>query len=406
MPRMGSGSPPPALTTTWDRVLGWRLRRQFVADRDATDTPTVVRRLAGVQAQVMSSAGQAVAVRRVDQADGVEDALADRSILRTWAMRGTLHLLTADDAPAVLSLLGSARSWEKGAWQREFASADTMATLAETADRVLDDAVLTRDELVAAFAGALGGAHEHLGSGWGVLLKPLAWQGLLCNGTPDGSRPTFTSPRTWVSGWPGLPDPDAAAGVVVPRYLAAHGPASIDTFGAWLLRGAHPRRQLRAWFTDLVEAGTLARVDVRDAATGPDRAGSDRAGSDRAGSDSGPSQGARTELYARTADLDDLADTAPAPGLRLLPGFDQYVLGPGTGDPQVVPPEHRQQVSRAAGWIAPVIVAHGRVVGTWTIPPTPTDPPGLEPFGPSPDPTDVAAERAVWTRILSGSNTD
>ena len=157
----------------------------------------------------------AVAVRGPSPA-AVRAGLADGTLLRTWAARGTLHLLTPEAAPAQLALLAAARTWEKGAWQKEFASAATMATLAETADRVLDGAVLTREELVAAFEQAAGGPNEHLGSGWGVLFKPLAWQGLLCNGPPEGTRPTFTHPRSWVPGWSGLPDVDAAARVAHP----------------------------------------------------------------------------------------------------------------------------------------------------------------------------------------------
>lgn len=362
------------LATTSERVLAWRMRRQFLAEREATSAVAVARRLAGVQAQVPASAEQAVAVRRADRRSGVPDALADRSLVRTWAMRGTLHLLDAATAPAVLGLLASARSWEKGAWQKEFAPAATMAALAEAADHVLDGAVLSRDELVAALADAAGGAYGHLGSGWGVLLKPLAWQGLLCNGPPDGTRPTFTHPRSWVPGWPGLPDVDAAARVVVPAYLGAHGPATPETFDAWLLRGATPRKRLRGWFADLVEAGVLAPVEV-DGET----------------------------RYACAEHLDalsDAADTAPVTGLRLLPGFDHYVLGPGTADPQVVPHEHRGRVSRAAGWIAPVVVERGRVVGTWTVPSPADDHLAIEPFDGAPEPADIDAERAVWSEIL------
>jgi hypothetical protein len=51
--------------------------------------------------------------------------------------------------------------------------------------------------------------------------------------------------------------------------------------------------------------------------------------------------------------------------LRLLPGFDQYVLGPGTEDPHVIPAGRRTAVSRQAGWISPVVVLGGVVSGTW-----------------------------------------
>ena len=53
--------------------------------------------------------------------------------------------------------------------------------------------------------------------------------------------------------------------------------------------------------------------------------------------------------------------------MRLLPGFDQYVLGPGTGDGHVVPSARRSAVSRQSGWIAPVVLAGGAVCGTWEL---------------------------------------
>ena len=61
----------------------------------------------------------------------------------------------------------------------------------------------------------------------------------------------------------------------------------------------------------------------------------------------------------------DPPDGKPSTAVRLLPGFDQYVLGPGTSDQNVVPSAHRADVSRAAGWISPVVVCRGRVAGTW-----------------------------------------
>jgi hypothetical protein len=51
----------------------------------------------------------------------------------------------------------------------------------------------------------------------------------------------------------------------------------------------------------------------------------------------------------------------------LLAGFDQYLLGPGTSDPQIVPPARRKLVSKAAGWISPVVLEGGRVAGVWDL---------------------------------------
>jgi hypothetical protein len=66
-------------------------------------------------------------------------------------------------------------------------------------------------------------------------------------------------------------------------------------------------------------------------------------------------------------DLADLRGAEPSAAVRLLPGFDQYVLGPGTGDARVIPAERRPAVSRQGGWISPVVVAGGAVRGTWEL---------------------------------------
>lgn len=325
---------------TWDAVLSWRMERHLLDRPAGVDPAAVVGRLAGVQAQVASSAAQAIAVRRAEHTDGVDDALAARTLIRTWAMRGTLHLLRPDDAAAFLSLIASARSWLTPPWQREFATAAQMDALAEAVSAVLPGAELTRDELARAVVEHSGDASlgEKLASGWGVLLKPLAWQGLLCNGTAQGARVTFTTPSTWTPAWPGPSEPDTAVRTALPAYLAAHGPAGPETFGQWLLRGALRKTVTKRWFAELAEDGLIAPVRVEG-----------------------------ETLYARTEDVDELVAAEPTSRVRLLPGFDQYVLGPGTGDPRIIAPQRRAQVSRAGGWIAPVVVAGGRVAGTWTV---------------------------------------
>jgi hypothetical protein len=71
--------------------------------------------------------------------------------------------------------------------------------------------------------------------------------------------------------------------------------------------------------------------------------------------------------FVLAEDLDELVATPPTPAVRLLPGFDQYVLGPGTGDGRVVPAARRTAVSRQSGWISPVVVVGGVVSGTWEV---------------------------------------
>ncbi|HZM77377.1 MAG TPA: winged helix DNA-binding domain-containing protein [Candidatus Limnocylindrales bacterium] len=326
---------------TIDRVLAWRMRRHFLDRPKGATAASIVRRLCGVQAQVASSAQLAIAVRQAKpKPDEVAKALAAKQIIKTWAMRGTLHLISADDAAAYLSLLAAPRTWEKGSWQRTFATAKQIDTMADAAQQVLAGTVLTREELTDAIVRKTGdpSIEKELRSGWGTVLKPLAWQGYLINGPSDGNRVTFTSPQTWLPGWKGLPESDDAARVVIPAYLGAFGPASSGTFDQWLMRGGSSKAALKRWFTELVDAGELTAVHV----------------------DGEPS-------YARTADLDDIAGSKPFDEVRLLDAFDQYVLGPGTKNTQIIAANRRGQISKTAGWIAPVVIAGGRVAGMWEI---------------------------------------
>ena len=334
------------LTLTRAQVFAWRMKRQFLRDLDGRGAVDVIERLCGVQAQVASAAGTSVAIRQAkpDPA-ATAAALADRTVIRTWAMRGTLHLLSAHGAPAYLSLLAAGRTWHKPVWQRRFITLQQMESMMAAVDAALADGrALTREELVAEVTVRTSdpALREHVASGWAAVLKPLAWQGLLCQGPSQDNRVTFVRPDTWIRNWPGLPEPEHAVRVVLPAYLGAHGPATIAAFDAWLLRGATPKGTLRRWLSDLGDR--LSQVDVEG-----------------------------VTAYARTEDLAELARSRDNHSgrsrlpVRLLPGFDQYVLGPGTSDPGLVAAHRRSAVSRTAGWISPVVLVDGRVAGTWTM---------------------------------------
>jgi hypothetical protein len=71
--------------------------------------------------------------------------------------------------------------------------------------------------------------------------------------------------------------------------------------------------------------------------------------------------------YVLAEDLDELASARATSAVRLLAGFDQYVLGVGTDDIHVIPAGRRRTVSRQSGWISPIVVAGGVVRGIWQL---------------------------------------
>ena len=308
-----------------------------VGDGSVTD---VVRQLGAIQAQVASSAELAIRLRRrISRAGEVATALERGDLLKTWAMRGALHLITPREGAAFLSVIAAGRSWERPSWQRYFGlTPEKMVRFRETVREALDGTTLSREGIVAAVAAdpALESLADELRSGWGTLLKPLAWQGDLCFGPSEGNRVRFTRPQDASPKWSGLPNPEEAMPMAVAAYLRAYGPAAPDAFGRWLAGGWFPRRRLKAAFAEMGDRITEVEVDGEAA-------------------------------YVRSEDVEQLAATRPTASLRMLGGFDQYVLGPGTDDGHVTAPERRRHVSRQSGWIAPVVVHRGRASGTWKL---------------------------------------
>jgi hypothetical protein len=348
------------------------MSRQHLDPRDGRGAVEVARRLGGIQAQVASSAEQAVAVRRAGHGGTqAADAVADRALVKTWAMRGTLHLLPSDEAGAYLALIAARRTWEAASWQKAFGPTPAqIEAMAEVAAQVLDGRVLSREELTAEIIDRLGAPEwaAALASGWSALLKPLAWLGVLCQGPSRGTNVTFTSPASWAPSWRGLPDTDEAAGTAIRAYLGAYGPADPAAFDAWLTRGQSRKADLRRWFEVLSDE--LVAVEVAESSADP--------GPVAPSTDAPKAVGHVAYLLAEH--LDHLAATEPSDVVRLLPGFDQYVLGPGTGAVEAIPPERRPLVSRTGGWISPVVVHGGRVVGIWK-------------------PTDTHADIRLWSSV-------
>ncbi|MGQ0631363.1 MAG: DNA glycosylase AlkZ-like family protein [Sporichthyaceae bacterium] len=326
-----------SISVSWDQVHTWRLRRQFVADPTGAGPSAIAARLCGVQAQVASCADLALRLRQVDPSGGgAASALAEGGLIKTWAMRGTLHLFDPRDAGNYLALIAQARTWEKPAWQRAMGlTPPQMEALCDALAELVTGTPHTRDELVAALAGRreFRGLEERLRSGWGSVLKPAAWRGLLCHGPSKGTRVTFTSP-TRAPGWAGLPDVEQAAPAAITAYLGAYGPASPKTFDSWLTGGGSGIPKVRGWFAALGEKITAVDVEGRPG-------------------------------YLCAEHVDELLATTPSRSVHLLGGFDDYVLGPGTGDPTLLAAEHRVLVSRAAGWISPIVVVDGRIGGVW-----------------------------------------
>jgi hypothetical protein len=319
---------------TWDQVRAWRLARQHLVERlPAERMLDLVRDVCGIHAQVPSSAELQVWARADDaRPEDVREALwTRRSLVRTWSMRGTLHLLTAEDLPLYVAALRTHDRWWKGAWLRMIGvSSDELRAILDAIRASLGTRPLTREQLADEVAERVGPiARERMLSGWAEMLKPAAFQGSLISGPPRGQSVTFVRPDRWLGSWtePGSED---AWREVVRRYLRAYGPAAREEFARWWgMQPAPAGRVLQA------SADALAEVDV---------------------------DGHRA--WALAEDVAGLRAAAQRPPVRLLAGFDVYVAGTRPRG-SLVDKRFEDRVFRKAGWISPVVLADGVVAGVW-----------------------------------------
>jgi uncharacterized protein YcaQ len=294
------------------------------------DTVEVVRRVAGIQAQDANAARLGIRARAARPSVGdVERARAeDRSIVRTWAMRGTLHLLATEDL-AWQRALYAERELE---WSRrrlsEALGVDRRAQKRSVRliGRMLEkEGVVTRREVLDELERA-GIEFERQTAGH-HLPRLAVLEGVACLGPDRGRDTTYVLTRDWIGELPTLAR-DRALAELARRYMEAFGPADEGDMAAWAGLGLGDCRAALASISS-----ELAEVRV----------------------------GPRKLLMPRRAAL-------RAPGgrlVRLLPGFDNYLIGHASRD-FAVPPEHAGRVWPGGGIIRPTLLVDGLVIGTWT----------------------------------------
>ncbi|MCA2218491.1 winged helix DNA-binding domain-containing protein [Jidongwangia harbinensis] len=308
-----------------DEILRWRIGRQFLGRTRGTDVVAVARRVGGLHAQVTASAHAAARLRLPDPPDLDAALYADRTLVRTWAARGTLHLLPAADLPRWVAAMSTRNRETKGSWLKYHGvTAAQMRDIVAAVPDVLGGTPMTREELAEGLIAGTG--HDDLRGpltqGFGAILKPLAFRGLLCSGPPRGRNVTFVAPRAWFGDWEPVPV-DAAIDELALAYLGAYGPADPAEFARWFD------------LTPSLAKKSFARLADRLTPAGDGFVPADLAG-----------DGDRTDT------------------VHLLPAFDPYVVA-STRQLDRISSGPKSAVSRPQGWISPTLVVNGRIEGVW-----------------------------------------
>jgi hypothetical protein len=305
-----------------------RMVSQLLAAPPAEPSPGGVATWFGaLQAQDLPAALWAFGVRLPGTArETVEGAVADGQILRTWPMRGTLHFVPAADARWMLRTAGVRALRTSSARWRTLGldQATAEAAVEVVAAALATTALLTRSALLAALRSA--GISTEGQRGY-HLLWYAAQTAVTCVGPDQGGEQTFALLDRWAPQQREL-EGEAALGELATRYFRSHGPATRQDFQRW---------------TGLTAADSRTGI----AAAGPALASYDVDG---------------TPVHADPAALDH----APAcPVVRLLPAFDELVIGYRQDTGPVPADRLADVVPGGNGVFRPTVLVDGTVVGTW-----------------------------------------
>ena len=325
------------ISFSYEQARLLRLRAQQLIPQSsgaATDTAAIVKALCGIQAQDMLAAKLAVRVRSagMEIADVEQARVQERTVVRTWGLRGTLHILPSEDIGRLLPLLGpifiagSRRRYEELGLDEDISARGIRIIRNALASR----GPLTRAEIVEQLA--VHGLHIE-GQARPYLLSRAALEGSICMGPDRGAEPTYVLLSDWINKKYPLPREEASV-ALARRYLKAYGPATSEDFAAW---SGIPMSTTRAAWQRI--ADQLIEIEIADH----------------------PAWMLKTSM----ARLDELPiSTIHSPIVRLLPGFDNYLLGYKNRD-LAVSPQYTKRINAGGGLLRPTLLVDGRIVGTW-----------------------------------------
>ena len=328
---------------SWPEACATRLDRHGLAEPvTANRLAGLVATICGAHAQVMSAAELSIGIRvaGVTRTDVRRALWVDRSLVKTYGPRGTVHLLAAIDLPVwtgALSAVAEPPRFPDGIRL----TPDQLDRVVAAIGEALAERELTTDELddeVVVRTGAWAGkrvmpAFQDLWPRWRQAIRSAAARGVLCFGPDRGRNVTFTSPRRWLPGFEPAPERESLAGILR-RYLFAYGPATPQQFGRWLgVSGREAARFFEALGDEAVP------VDLDGTASWAVRAADDG-----------------TETYGAGAE---------PRGVRLLPYFDAYAVGCHPRELLFPGRAFERALTGGQAGNVPVVLIDGVVRGVW-----------------------------------------
>jgi hypothetical protein len=325
----------------------FRMDRHFLNQRALKkDLEIVVERVCGIQAQMPVAANLQLWARieNLTPEDVTAALWTNRTLLRTWCMRGTAHYLPSSQFPAYLKAIIEPRiprhkEWLAKRGMREFGEIAKMdpsqydfEAILTAVKNALSDGPATREDVAQMVADEVGPeARPWVDTGYYIVTKLLAYEGKVCFGPESDGNVTLVLTDRWLPKQSQI-EIKPAEDLILSSYLRSYGPATPQDFSAW--SGLKMTRVKPIW-----ERGSkhLSEVTLNGKALWV------------------LEQDLKTLLNPRT-------DSSP---VRLLPHFDIFLLG-HKDKSHIVDDVHYKQVFKKAAWIAPILLCDGQAIGIWS----------------------------------------
>ena len=306
-----------------------RLENQILAFPREGKPEKLLAYFGAIQGQDYSGAKWSLGLRLLGTTDSdIEQAIIDKKILRTWVMRGTLHLTAAEDVRWLVELVGQ-RIIQQSQYRYRQLELDDV-TFHRCHDLILNALAggkqRTRRQLLAYLeengVSTAGQRGIHI-------LRRTSLEGLIVQGTVDNNNPNFMRIDEALPDASSTKPREEALAELAKRYFTSRGPATVDDFVWWSgLTKTDARFGLEAVLPQLSEE-TIGENQYWFSAN---------------------------STYPETSSI----QTSHTP-----PGFDEYLLGYKVRD-DVLAPEHATKVCPGKnGVFYPTIVINGQIVGTW-----------------------------------------
>lgn len=308
------------MTTT--QLIRYRLRAQHLVRPYFAKPGAVVEWMGAVQAQDYLGALWSVGQRMKKSVEGdVEGAIANKEIVRSWPMRGTLHFVAPKDVRWMLKYLTP----------RVFVRIASILRQQEVDEKVIAKSTkalvkaleggnrLTRPELYKALERAKISTSGTRGL---HIILCVAQRGVICFGPRKDKQHTFALLDEWLPSFPVLPKEEAMAELAI-RYFTSHGPATVEDF---------------MWWAGMTKSGALESIHSAGQSLTQIKVGD-------------------TTYWLAP----DAKAALAMKGIRLLPTYDEY--GIGYKDRSTIISEADRH--KVGGSYTSVLIDDGKAIGMW-----------------------------------------